>query len=59
MIAQLETTFNITVDNDKAVSNPIDEPSSTFADQRLTYNSNLSNAADLNVGRGPTGPDTL
>jgi hypothetical protein len=26
MITQLETTFNVTVDNDKAVSNPTGEP---------------------------------
>ena len=66
MITQLETAFNITVDNDKAVSNLTGEPThpdsssiSTFVDRQLTYSSNLSYTADLDVGRGPTRPDTL
>jgi hypothetical protein len=69
MITQLETAFNITVDNDKAVSNPrVNLPthhphilllSSKLANRQLTYNSYLSNTADLDVGRGPTRPAAL
>jgi hypothetical protein len=46
MITQLETAFNVTADNDKAVSNPTGQPthppSSTLADRQLTYCFNLS-----------------
>jgi hypothetical protein len=67
MITQLETAFNITVENDKAVSNPTGEPyplptlflSSTLANRQLTYYFNLSHTADLDVGRGPTRPAAL
>ena len=59
MITQLETAFNITVDNDKAVSNSTGEPtlvlSSTLANRQLT----ISNSADLNVSRRPTRPRAL
>lgn len=55
-VAQLETAFNIVVDNDKSVSNPTGEPthipslllSSTLANWQLTYYSDqtLMSAVD-------------